>query len=619
MFDDLDIGALSSLTHNSCSHIEPPPTLTVDQWADACRQLPPTASEPGPWKTERAPYLRGIMEALSPYSPYKKVVLLKAAQIGASETANNWLGHIVSVNAAPVLVVYPKEEVAKRWVKTKFWPMLESTPSLQDKIIHPNKKGSGNTWSYQAFPGGYLAIASASSGKELRSLNVCYVVLDEVDAYPKEVGQDGDPIELAYARTITYPNKRKLFVLSTPLIKGHSPSEAFFLKSDQRRYFVPCPFCNGEQTLVFEQLQWELDEYERPIPDSMVYECEHCKKHIPERYKTEMVEAGTWQATAVSKDPELIGFHINALYSPWVSFSELAYKYLDTTHDPAKLRPFVNLYLGEPFEEILPEATTTAELKTHLQSLKALPEKVLFLTAGVDVQKDRLVSSVIAWGAGYTSWVMDYRIFLGNPAEEAVWQRLDRYLRQPWQHELNITLNITRVFIDSGYLTDRVYEFVSSRLQQQCFAIKGSSLNAQPIVTVPKKIKGRPGVRLYQIGVDSAKSLIHSRLKLKRGELGYIHFSDKLPEEYYEELCSEYPIEKNGRIQWQKKKKGDRNEALDCFVYALAAAIALKPDFRKLEENLNAKPEQPKVTSDVKPEFKRRPNPQVPKNFVHNW
>ena len=76
--------------------LAPEPALLVSEWADAHRMLPSTASEPGRWRTDRTPYLRGIMDALSTGSGIERVVFMKGAQLGATEAGLNWIGYLIA-------------------------------------------------------------------------------------------------------------------------------------------------------------------------------------------------------------------------------------------------------------------------------------------------------------------------------------------------------------------------------------------------------------------------------------------------------------------------------------------------------------------------------------------
>ena len=233
----------------------PDPLLTISQWADKYRTLSQRASaEPGPWRTDRTPYLREIMDCLSPSSPVERVVFMKGAQIGATESGNNWIGYVIHQAPGPMMAIQPTVEMAKRNSKQRIDPLIEESEVLRKLVSDPRSRDSGNTILSKDFPGGVLVMTGANSAVGLRSMAARYLFLDEADAYPGDVEGEGDPVNLATARTRTFA-RRKIFLCSTPKITGLSRIEAAFEESDQRRYWLPCPACHAYQVLQFPQLQ----------------------------------------------------------------------------------------------------------------------------------------------------------------------------------------------------------------------------------------------------------------------------------------------------------------------------------------------------------------------------
>jgi len=293
--------------------LRPDPLLKVSEWADQHRRLSGKgAAEPGPWRTSRTPYLREIMDCLSPSSPYERVVFMKGAQVGATETGNNWIGYVIHHAPGPMLAVLPTGEMAKRNSRQRIDPLIEDSEVLSSLVKPARARDSGNTVLTKAFQGGVLAMTGANSAVGLRSMPVRYLFLDEVDGYPGDIDGEGDPVALAEARTRTFA-RRKVFIVSTPTVKGVSRIEREFEASDQRRYFVPCPHCGHFQWLEFERLRWDKGR-----PETAHYLCAECEGHIQEHHKTRMLEAGEWRATAASEQgsEKTAGFHISSLYSP---------------------------------------------------------------------------------------------------------------------------------------------------------------------------------------------------------------------------------------------------------------------------------------------------------------
>ena len=300
--------------------LTPDPLLTVSEWADRHRVLSSKASsEPGRWRTSRTPYLKAIMDCLSPTSPVERVVFMKGAQVGATETGSNWIGYVIHHAPGPMMAVWPTVEMAKRNSKQRIDPLIEESPVLCELIAPARSRDSGNTILAKEFRGGVLVMTGANSAVGLRSMPVRYLFLDEVDAYPLDVEGEGDAISLAEARTRTFA-RRKIFIVSTPTIAGASAIEREYEASDQRRYFVPCPHCSHRQWLRFEQLRWEKGR-----PETAAYVCESCETAIAEHHKTWMLEHGEWRATAEGSG-KTAGFHLSSLYSPlgWRAWREIA-------------------------------------------------------------------------------------------------------------------------------------------------------------------------------------------------------------------------------------------------------------------------------------------------------
>ena len=270
--------------------LRPDPLLKVSEWADQHRRLSGKgAAEPGPWRTARTPYLREIMDCLSPSSPYERVVFMKGAQIGATECGNNWIGYVIHHAPGPMLAVLPTVEMAKRNSRQRIDPLIEDSEVLSQLVKPARSRDSGNTVLTKAFQGGLLAMTGANSAVGLRSMPVRYLFLDEVDGYPGDIDGEGDPVSLAEARTRTFA-RRKVFIVSTPTVKGVSRIEREFEASDQRRYFVPCPHCEFFQWLEFERLRWD-----KGCPETAHYLCTECEGQIHEHHKTRMLERGEWR------------------------------------------------------------------------------------------------------------------------------------------------------------------------------------------------------------------------------------------------------------------------------------------------------------------------------------
>lgn len=587
--------------------LRPDPIMTVSEWADTHRVLAPEASaEPGRWRTDRTPYLRDIMDALSSKSPVELVAFVKSAQVGGTEAGINWIGAIIDNAPASTMAVYPTVDTGKRWSKQRLDPAIQMTPRLREKVPPAKKKDPDNTTMTKVFPGGFLAITGANSAVGLRSMPVKNLFLDEVDGYPDDVDGEGEPVKLAIARTRTFA-RRKIFMCSTPTIGGRSRIESAFLQTGQRRYHVPCPHCG-----VFDHLRWHNLKWEPGQPETAQYLCEHCGCLIDEREKTVMLAAGKW----VPDHPELedgkrAGFHINSLYSPlgWYSWVDMAREWEEAQKDQRKLRTFVNTVLGETWNE-KGEAPEWRRLydRREAYALNVVPAKALLLTGAVDVQKDRLEVEIKAWGPNKENWSIDYRVIPGDTATAAPWAVLDALVSESWPHELGGNLMLRFLGVDSGYNTTEVYAWVRKHSPQRVVATKGFD-NLQMVIGQPKRAEvnraGKAvkyGIRVWPIGTNLAKGELYGWLRQdlpldgSAPPVGYVHLP-QYGEEYFQMLTAEElkktTVRGFTRYAWQKIR--DRNEALDLHVInrAMAALAGIDrwrdADWNRMREAVSVK------------------------------
>ena len=360
----------------------PPPKLTVSEWADKHRVVPSYSAEPGRWVTDKTPYLRAIMDAFSDPA-VNRVVFMKCARIGATEAGLNIIGYFIEQDPSPIFIVQPTVDDAKDFSKEQLTPTIEESAVLRARVSDAKSRDSGNTILAKIFPGGALYLVGANSPRGFRRRTARVVVLEEVDGYPPSAGTEGDQVKLAERRATTFQHRRKVYINSTPTLKGLSRIEAEFEQSDQRRYFVACPDCGKEQILTWKNLRWDDGK-----PATAAYLCTGCGVLIPEREKFGMVQRGRWMVTNPGRTTA--GFHLNALYSPWISWGELAEEWLVAQADPskAKLQVFINTALGESWEDRGHGKDELEDRQEHYNT--EVPRGVGLLTAGVDVQDDRL-------------------------------------------------------------------------------------------------------------------------------------------------------------------------------------------------------------------------------------
>lgn len=555
--------------------IRPEPQIAVSTWADRHRILSSVSAEPGLWRTDRTPYLRAVMDALSVASPYERVVLMKGAQLGGTEAGLNWIGYIIQNAPGITMMVQPSLDMVRRNTAVRIDPMIESTPALRELVSSPRSRDAGNSLFRKAFPGGQLVMTGANSAIGLRSTPVRYLFLDEVDGYPADASGEGDPVALSVQRTSTFRGRRKIYMVSTPTLKNHSRIEAAYLESDQRRFDVPCLHCGDMAPITWSRIHWP--EGQR---DQAYMICEVCGGIHHEHDKPRLLAEGQWRATAAGNG-HTAGFHLSALYSPWETWADIAIEHGQVYRDPPRLQVWTNTKLAESWEDMAGEAVESDPLMARREQWSGLlPKGIALLTAGVDVQGDRLEIQVVGWGMDEESWPVDYRVIWGDPSGPRLWNDLDTYLQTTWPHTNAVAdMGIRATCIDTGgHHTKAAYEFCRTRLARRIWAIKGRGGAGVPVwPRRPSKVKGK--VPLFIVGVDAVKDALFARLRLTESGPGFVHFSVERDAEYFRQLTSERVVTRFERGRpirsWQPRRDGERNEALDTFVYATAALHGL--------------------------------------------
>jgi phage terminase large subunit GpA-like protein len=523
------------------------------------------------------------------------IVIMSSAQVGKTEIINNIVGYFIDQDPSPMMVLQPTVEMAKTWSHDRLAPMVRDTPCLKSLIADNKSRASSNTLFHKSFPGGHITMTGANSPTGLASRPIRIVCCDEVSRYPQSAGAEGDPVNLIRKRTTTFHN-RKIVLTSTPTLKGACRIEQEFSISDRRYYEVPCPHCQHEQRLKWANVQWPEGK-----PGEAVMVCTECGGVIEDKHKPKMIKNGSWIAELPGG--KIAGFHLNELYSPWRTFADVAEDFCEAKKNPETLKTWVNTSLGETWEE------AGETLSDHLLSerkenyaIDAIPPEVLLLTAGADIQKDRIEVSIVGWGLDQECWILDHVVLYGDPTQQKVWHELDQVLTQTYDGH-----RIAGGAIDSGYLTEYVYQFTKPRSSRRVFAIKGQAGMGKPLTTKPKPV-GRTRTPMYTVGVDTAKRTIYARLRLTSGE-GYIHFPVALDDEYFQQLTAEKMVTKYRRgfpvLEFVKTR--DRNEALDCLAYAYAALdnlnVKLAALAAKRKQKANAVAVEPEQKSPLaKPE-----------------
>ena len=595
---------------NTRQTFKPPPKLTISEWADSYRKLSPESSaESGSWRTSRCEYQREIMDTFNDPST-ERIVVMTSSQVGKTEILLNAIGYYIDQDASPILVVQPNLSMGQAFSKDRLAAMIRDSEKLKDCVADAKRKDSSNTTMHKKFAGGHISIVGSNSSAGLASRPIRILLLDECDRFEQSVGGEGSPIALAVARTKTFFN-RKIFMCSTPTIKGLSAIEAAFEESDQRYFNVPCPECNFKQILKWKNVVWEEDK-----PETAAYACEDCGSVIEESKKQWMITNGEWIATAPKV--KTAGFHISELYSVWSTWSDMAINFLEAKKNPETLKTFINTSLGESWEEKGQSINFEDLLDRRLNyDIKTIPEDVMVLVAGVDTQKDRLEISLVGFARDYECYVIDHRIFWGDPNAAQVWNDLDDFLKKRFQTESGRIMPISCTCIDSGgHHTNQVYQFTKPRQARRVFAIKGLSVAGKPIANRPTFV-GKNRAVLYGVGTDQAKELIYGRLAVEPDKTT-LHFAADLDEEYFKQLTAEKRITTftRGKKQMVWKQIRPRNESLDCLVYSFAAIYILNPNWDSIETKiLNQSADPVKNNQSQRNNANIRPG----RNFVNSW
>lgn len=556
----------------------PRKTQTVSEWADAERYLSKKGSaEPGPWRTDRNPPLREPMDCMSSRSAVQEVVLKFPIQFGKTEVAVNTLGYIMDQCPGPVMVCLPGEVSQKKWINQKLNPMIEECPAVQRSLTSISSRDSSNTKDFKDFIGGQLYIEHAGSPARLKSTTVKYLLVDELSEFAANLQTGDDPLMMLEDRTSAFPATYKRLDISSPGIKGICRIDERYEKSDQRKYFMPCPHCGDEITFEWSGLHWSKDG------SRVRYVCPECACEIEEHHKTDMIRAGRW--IPIYPGRAIRGYHINALYYQiglgprWVTLVEM---WQQAHNDPARLKTFLNSRLAEAWEDPSMRAVKLNVIADRAEPyrLRVAPLGVCAVTAGVDTQDNRLAVQIVGWGKSMACWVLDYIELMGDPADDAVWIALTDLLNRPIEHINGHALPIQATAIDAGgHRTEAVKDFVRRRMIRRPMVIFGAVPNNAPVLSRPKaqdvNWKGqynKRGVMIQHVGTVAVKNVLFGRMSTdgdKDNASRLLHFSEDLPREYFTGIVSETFNPRTNRFE---TKRGARNESLDTLVYAYAAA-----------------------------------------------
>lgn len=622
----------------------PPDDLTVTQWAEAKRRLSAeSAAEPGPWRTERTPYLREPMDAFTD-PKVRHIVMVAASQVGKSEFLNNCIGYIIDEDPGSILFIHPTTIDAQEYSKLRIAPMLRDSPALRQKIAAPKSRDSHNTILQKAYPGGILTMCGSTEAHALASKPIRYVFGDERDRWATSAGNEGDPWDLAMARQTTFYNAKAVEV-STTTIKNASAIEAAYYTGTMERWNSKCPHCGEYHEIRWSDIRFEYDEiivsHKKTYKVKKVYyTCPGCGCISTE---AEMKRA---PAKWIAENPEAYGqgtrsFWLNAFVSQWASWESIVLKYLNALGSTKKMQVVFNTCFGEPWEDrgdIEDEDSLLARREDYGKDKNGepveLPPGVLVLTAGVDTQDDRMEYEIVGHGFFGETWGIEKGIVMGRPDDDATWNKLDEVVfDRVMRFENGVGLRVSMSFVDEGgHFTQSVRAQCNARISKKVFCIKGMPGQDKPYISPPKKQKifvNQIAVGTcwqYQLGVDSGKEIIMDNLRVQTPGQKYCHFPkrDDYGSAYFAGLLSEtkvYDPNKKQPWSWKKIPGHERNEPLDCRNYALAAFKALPKNLDEIDRQIKAAsgvrvPAPP--SANITPP-KRRPAQHSRQKYYDDW
>lgn len=596
-----NIDRLNAVIAKALYGMKPPDDLSVSEWADKKRRLSPEASaETGQWRTSRTPYLKEPMNAFSD-PKIRRIVIVSSSQVGKSEAINNMIGYVIDQDPGSILFVHPTTVDAKEYSKLRIAPMFRDCGTLKSKVADPKSRTSNNTILQKSYPGGILTLCGSTEAHALASKPIRYVFGDERDRWAASAGKEGDPWKLAMARQITFYNAKAVEV-STPTIKNHSAIADSFSEGTMERWCVQCPHCKGYHDIQFSDIRFDKEETvvnnkKHYKITALYYICPECAAVSSEAEMKR--QPAKWVAeNPAAYEKGVRSFWLNSFISPWASWESSIAEYLEALGNSAKMQVVYNTRFGMLWED-RGDLEDEESIMARREEYKAeLPDGVLLLTCGVDTQDTRLEYEVVGHGHFGETWGIKKGIIMGRPDAEETWQALDDVIDHVYRFESGVGLKISAAFVDEGgHFTQDVRLRCRERLGKKVFAIKGLFGDGIPYTAPPKQqkivIKGRYIGQCwwYGIGVDSGKQIIMDNLRVQSPGNKYCHFPlrDDYNTAYFQGLLSERLVYKEGRKhpwQWEKIPGHERNEALDCRNYALAAAKALAPDYDALERRL---------------------------------
>jgi len=652
-----NVQRLNAVVAKVMAGMRPPENLTVTEWAEKRRRLSTESSaEPGPWRTTRTPYLREPMNAFTD-PRVRRIVMASASQVGKSELELNIIGYIIDEDPGSILFVHPTTIDAKEFSKLRIAPEIRDCPTLRRKVAAPKSRDSGNTVLQKTYPGGILTMCGSTEAHALASKPIRYVLGDERDRWATSAGNEGDPWGLAMARQTTFYNAHAVWGLamarqttfynakavevSTPTVKNASAIADSYAEGTMERWKSKCPHC-GE----YHEIQWKDIRYEYETREvnkkktykvkSIMYVCPGCAAVSDEI--TMKRQPARWEADNPDAYAQGVrSFWLNAFVSQWASWESIILKFLNAVGNSRKLQVVYNTCFGELWEDRGDLEDEDSLMARREKYLAELPDGVLVLTAGVDTQDNRMEYEVVGHGHFGETWGIERGVVMGRPDDDATWTKLDEVLFDRVFHfEDGLGLRLSMSFVDEGgHFTQDVRRQCRARIGKKVFCIKGMPGPDKPYTAPPKQMKiivNQKAVGTcwqYQIGVDSGKVMIMDNLAVKIPGSKFCHFPkrDDYGPGFFAGLLSErleYDAEKKQPWVWKKIPGHERNEALDCRNYALAAFKALPKNLDAIDRQLKTArgqrpPESGAVLAARQPRVQRKPPRSTLRDYYDDW
>ena len=586
----------------------PPGYATADLWADACRHLPAGSPFPGPWDTDRTPYLRTPMRAFAdPAIEY--VVLMLARQMGKTEFGFNVLGWMWESAPAPAMWVTPTQKLAYSIARDRIYKMLRTCGTLWDRLDKRYAKpGSLERW----VSGVRFGISWAGSPTELSSHPNRIVLVDERSRMVTDAGSEGDPVQIVKGGTDMFPDAT-IGIMSSPLDEETCPTYRWWLTGSKMRWCWRCPDCGEWLVPCLANARYPEKASYEVIKVEAWMECPTCEHAIrdEDRLKVEadyqpcvVTDEGDVQlAPGLEVRNSVASYWATGFASPRRGIGDIMERYAraqrdELGDDPEEtLRGVVTASAGELWKSV-GEGADPLEVRSCQRT--DVPEGIQLVTAGVDVQQDSLYFVVRGWTHGSTSMLLEHDQIHGATEFDDVWLKLATALEGRF-----CGLPVHSVLIDSGHNTAQVYAVCDRHVKWQ--PARGHDRStARPVYAsnVPVSPTGRAmkTIKLWHINGDHWKTWLYSRIAWDKDQAGAWFVPSGVGDDYCAQVTNERVRIRRGKRVWYET--GNRqNHYLDCEV--LAAAAAEIQGVRRLPAKVRTQ------SPDAPPPPRPRPDPRL--------